>query len=670
MFGSTGKTVELIFTDGGKESRPMIASFRKEYYVQEFKIKKDVLLPIGGDIEDYDKLVAAGKYEGFQMNENGRLQAMLYRLGDRENPVAGDLIGAFSAFLSSKILKAVNYAISFDDVVCMESLRDIGAIPEDKKAKVKKLLSSSSSEALCKIADTLDGSSVEKTIGSSSAVNVKYKERLKKLRSEERLMKNGIKQLPEVLLIDGKNVAPKEYVELILAEYLSQSGKSATYRIEPYADEIAAFLDRDSLSSAIYSIYENTDKKEAVVPALVRFCTFDLAESVYHVYQKNKRTEAFAKKVILLNDTRQAMLIAEKEGMFEQYAAMRGVDAEQFRDAILYDFGFDINGAKPLDSENPRLDIVLKKDLSVCLRDYATGKTFASVPKKNMEPDRLSAVKKMYDEIKKNVKNAYKIKCESLLSAFLSGKNTSASHWQEVYLKNPLLKSIASLLIWQQGGHTFTVSEKGTIRADGTEYRMDESPVSLAHPMEMMEIDVSAWQNYLIINELRQPFEQMWESVLDPADIKEDRYREYGIPYYRFLNREKHGIRVDKHIGRGDDIDFYFEGCSVIMDFKGIDCYDFDVKDCFGIDTLSFKEYNRMTNHIFAYLDKVTVYERISKDDVSVGNILHCFTIAQIMEFIRIASENNCVNVLALLINYKNSNYPDFDPMQEFILEF
>ena len=45
------------------------------------------------------------------------------------------------------------------------------------------------------------------------------------------------------------------------------------------------------------------------------------------------------------------------------------------------------------------------------------------------------------------------------------------------------------------------------------------------------------------------------------------------------------------------------------------------------------------------------------------------FTLAQISEFIKVAGESNATNVMALLLEYKNANFPDFDPMDEFTLE-
>ena len=40
------------------------------------------------------------------------------------------------------------------------------------------------------------------------------------------------------------------------------------------------------------------------------------------------------------------------------------------------------------------------------------------------------------------------------------------------------------------------------------------------------------------------------------------------------------------------------------------------------------------------------------------------------MDFIRIASENKATNVLPMLMEYKNEHFADFDPMDEFTLEW
>ncbi len=46
------------------------------------------------------------------------------------------------------------------------------------------------------------------------------------------------------------------------------------------------------------------------------------------------------------------------------------------------------------------------------------------------------------------------------------------------------------------------------------------------------------------------------------------------------------------------------------------------------------------------------------------------FTLAQVTKFISAAQEANATNVLAALLEYKNAAFPDFDPMDEFTLEW
>lgn len=92
--------------------------------------------------------------------------------------------------------------------------------------------------------------------------------------------------------------------------------------------------------------------------------------------------------------------------------------------------------------------------------------------------------------------------------------------------------------------------------------------------------------------------------------------------------------------------------------------------DRFEIEKITPRSFTRKTNHIIAYLDRVTIYDRIRKDDTSIVDILSQFTLAQITDFIKVATESNSTNVIAMLLDYKNKNFADFDPMEEFSLDF
>ena len=93
-------------------------------------------------------------------------------------------------------------------------------------------------------------------------------------------------------------------------------------------------------------------------------------------------------------------------------------------------------------------------------------------------------------------------------------------------------------------------------------------------------------------------------------------------------------------------------------------------EETYTLGVFTFKRFNRQVNHIVAILDSLTVSDRVKKDDITVMDLMPGFTLAQVTEFISSALEAGATNVLAALLEYKNVNFPDLDPMAEFTLEW
>ena len=87
------------------------------------------------------------------------------------------------------------------------------------------------------------------------------------------------------------------------------------------------------------------------------------------------------------------------------------------------------------------------------------------------------------------------------------------------------------------------------------------------------------------------------------------------------------------------------------------------------VSNIKIKKPTRVANHIIAYLDRVTAIDRIIADDITFADTLHDCSLAQITDYINIANDNGANNVLAMLMDYKNANFADFDPMDEFVLD-
>ena len=225
------------------------------------------------------------------------------------------------------------------------------------------------------------------------------------------------------------------------------------------------------------------------------------------------------------------------------------------------------------------------------------------------------------------------------------------------------------MVVWAQGKQTFSLNDTGVIGSAKQPYVITAEPIRVAHPMEMDADDVKAWQKYFTRHGLKQPFQQVWEPVHTAKEIKEDRYAGCMIPYYRFVKQEKHGIHVtdeDFH----NEITIKIDGCSTAIERIDWRRHEIRMEDRFEIRSFGFRKYTRQVNHVVAYLDRITVWDRVRKDDPTVMDLMPGFTLTQITEFIAAAQEANATNVLAALLEYKNVNFADFDPMDEFTLEW
>ena len=499
------------------------------------------------------------------------------------------------------------------------------------------------------------------------------------------------KDLPVLRASDGKEVEPMVFAWLLTAhESLNNRGwgqpdVSAEYEmpgLRPEAEEIVSLLDIETLQNALLKLADSNlglsgrSKKMYLAYPICRYADESLMAELTARAPKWRSSVsgndapplAAFRDAAKYSETRAAMLFAEQFHELNAYAKIRGADADTIRDKYLSDVGLDEQKGKVYDLGNQTVTARLQKDLSFVI-ELPSGKTAKSLPKKGADLAKFEAANKNFTEMKKSVKKILKNRGKVLFEDFLSGRERPSADWQDAYLHNPLLREAASLVVWAQGKQTFTLAETGPIDSAEQPYAFTEQPLTVAHPLEMKPNEVIAWQKYITRHGLKQPFAQMWEPVRKSEEIAKDRYAGCMIPYYRFVGQEKHGIHVtdeDYH----NEITIEIDGCDTDIERIDWQRHAIDMNDCFEVKSFGFKKYTRQVNHIVAYLDRVTVWDRVRKDDLTVMDLMPGFTLAQITEFIAAAQEANATNVLAELLNYKNANFADFDPMDEFTLEW
>ncbi len=497
--------------------------------------------------------------------------------------------------------------------------------------------------------------------------------------------------IPSILYTDGTEAKPTVMQYLLMAhEKLEKSwegGKLDVFPdyeqpgISPEAEEILSYIDRKSLQAALLKLadvnlgYSGHSKKMFLAYPICRYADEELMREL------TKRAPSWRSSVSgndapplrtfrdanKYSNTRSAMMFADKYHELEAYARLRGTDAETLRDQNLADVGLTADGKKTYDLGNQTVTAVLQNDLSFIIY-LENGKTAKALPKKRSDAAKYEEANADFSEMKKSVKKILKNRQDLLFEEFLSGHSRSAETWIASYTENPLLRRMASILVWEQNGKTFTLTDGGAITADGSAYQIKKKyKIALAHPMEMDADDLTAWQKYFTSHALKQPFEQIWEPVVDPNTVKPDRYKNCKIPYYRFTGRAKHGIRVED-FDYHDYIEIYLKDCTATIERLDWEGHYIDPSHTFEIK--EFRPGNsRMANHITAYFDRITIYGRILNDDVSIEAFLPNFTLAQIIDFANFASENQCPNVSILLINYRQEHFADYDYMAQFALE-
>ena len=510
----------------------------------------------------------------------------------------------------------------------------------------------------------------------ASPLEAEYAEKYKAIYGDSLLkwMKLYGVTLPEVLLEDGTK-ASAVLLKYIIVSYGGINPEAPKFM--PEADAAAKLLRYDSFCEALAKLSGDLDcaAYPTLIPLLCRYGNAKQIKAMISAHKNwNTKTEFGGKKIavkdaftklLMLSDTREAAIFFEKNGWLDSYAGLRGTTADEVKESFLFDFGFDENGVRRFELGNTVLDVRLQKDLKLDMFDTNKQKAVKSVPKTGADPALYQLAKDEIADMRSNIKKAYTIRKWELFDCYIEKTVFSPEKWSESYLKNAFLHVLAELLVWQQEGKTFTCSDGGLITADGAEYALSDKPIILAHPMEMDKEDVAAWQRYYTARGLKQPFEQVWEPVREASQISPDRYAGIPIPVVYLRHAERRGISCDWYYVNDYSNSRYLD----INGFK-VSAEETAEQDKLQIASIKPNAWNRRTNMVISYLDRLTVYGRVRNDDVTVMDLMDGFTLAQITEFIKTAQEANAGNVTAALLEYKNNTYPDFDPMAEFTLEW
>ena len=494
-----------------------------------------------------------------------------------------------------------------------------------------------------------------------------------------------------VQLADGSGVSSPEALQLLveLTSYPRKKARTVRYSSTDYEylyaldwktiNKLAELLDKKSLSDSLEQLFYGQKVQEA----LVAVCAFGDDEAVERLVESMKswdhwdgngnsrRDLAIARGALLYNDSIEAMRHFESRKMLDVYARERGMSADELRDRTLSDFGFSKEGRRVFDLGTKTVTATIGDDLKIVLFDDGAGKEVKSIPKHGTDPEKAEAAAAELAEMRKQIRTIVKQRKDLLFEDFLSGRERRIGAWKDAYLGNPVLRSVARLIVWQKGDVTFTVSDGKLVDATGAPVKLPAGDVKVAHPIEMTKADVDAWRAYFATRGLKQPFAQVWEKAVPKSSIKKDRYAGYPIPVYRFKGQEKHGIHLD--LGEYNDtaVQISFDYDTAECEIKQLEFEWHSLKN--RVEIVSFTPRRRSSprklNHLVAYLDRVCFYPRLASNDLTVMDDLNDPTLEQLIDYMRIASENGATELAALLLEYREEHFPEYGSVESLLLD-
>lgn len=402
--------------------------------------------------------------------------------------------------------------------------------------------------------------------------------------------------------------------------------------------------------------------------------------------EKDKYRAEGIHDMLLLSDTIAAMKFFDSIGELRKYAQKRGMTESELRSStMLPDFGFDADGVKRFEIGGNVIEAKVTDALKIALFDTKAQKVIRSFPKKSDEPAKAEVAAKDFAAFKKDVTAFIKDFDSQIAKMYMSGESISFNTWNKVYREHPVISKLCNLIIWQDSdNHTFTFIDNQIVDSFNVAYSPNGS-IKVAHVFDMEPEDIVRWQKLLKDKKQSLLLEQVWEPVRQSKNtVDSSRYsgavitsKERNLLKTRLKRRginvsagevqREYDHRAGKYVFDPEN-DMYFDDAATLhyaVDEKSGDLTlgDFYVRRSKDI---------RKLNAILLELDRITISGRIRNDNVEAieEKQLDELTVSQISDFIKLATENKATNCTALLLDYKNRKYPEYDSFDEFVLEW
>ncbi|SUV99665.1 DUF4132 domain-containing protein [Brachyspira pilosicoli] len=407
--------------------------------------------------------------------------------------------------------------------------------------------------------------------------------------------------LSNILLKDKQTKAPLKIVQYVFMEYIALKEPS----ILKDCNKIAEFFDNDSFRNALDAIYSNWLNNKAdtkLKNILIPYCIFQPEDKLLKLktqieeWSLNARgaLAAHAVYAIALNASKFALVLvdtmsvkvknnqvknAAKDALKKTAKALE-ISEDELIDKIIPDLDFDKKGMRELHygGETDRIfKLQIKNDFTIEVTD-SNDKVLKSLPAPNSKDDKAiaDASKKELTLIKKNIKMISSNQMRRLNKVLLNGRKWSYKTFNEIFVDNPIMNIFALKLIWGVYDENNNLIESFRYMEDGSFNTFDEEEyifedslknkknITLVHPIELDDEQLSKWRNQLSDYEILQPINQL--------DLLFEEVKEEHIKNNKIISFEDKEITAGEIMSMANKMSF--ERSRNIEDGGSYTCYE------------------------------------------------------------------------------------------------
>ena len=215
------------------------------------------------------------------------------------------------------------------------------------------------------------------------------------------------------------------------------------------------------------------------------------------------------------------------EDSLARIAAREGLSSDAMEEQVLPDFGLGADGRATEKLGDVTAEITLSGTQEVALSwTGADGKPRKTEPA-SIKADHAEALKALKTRVK-DIRERLSVERQRLENLYLENRSWPLAEWRRLYLGHPLLAPFARRLIWrlEEGKRAASILPVDDFLVDAggdpVNWFSDATRVTLWHPIDAADGEVTAWRQRLALMSATQPFKQAHREIYLVTDAERE----------------------------------------------------------------------------------------------------------------------------------------------------